>query len=95
MPWPKPTPRWRGRSPAPHRPRRAHAVWEICLLLTRGVDYHWQSMTLLVLQEAAEAFMVRLLEDAYLCLLRTRRVTLFPKDLQLARHLRGTEMGGI
>ncbi|KAL9848662.1 histone H3-like centromeric protein A isoform 3-T3 [Geothlypis trichas] len=31
----------------------SHLVWEICLLLTRGVDYHWQSMTLLVLQESA------------------------------------------
>lgn len=45
--------------------------------------------------QAAEAFTVRLLEDAYLCSLHARRVTLFPKDLQLARRLRGLEGGGI
>ncbi|XP_066062162.1 histone H3-like centromeric protein A [Chamaea fasciata] len=70
-------------------------VQELCLLFTRGVDYHWQRMALLALQEAAEAFLVRLLEDGYLCSLHAHRVTLFPKDLQLARCLRGLEQGGI
>ncbi|KAM9168461.1 histone H3-like centromeric protein A [Mergus octosetaceus] len=70
-------------------------VREICLLFTRGVDYRWQAMALLALQEAAEAFLVRLLEDAYLCSLHARRVTLYPKDLQLARRLRGLDGGGI
>nr|XP_038043914.1 histone H3-like centromeric protein A [Anas platyrhynchos] len=70
-------------------------VREICLLFTRGVDYQWQAMALLALQEAAEAFLVRLLEDAYLCSLHARRVTLYPKDLQLARRLRGLDGGGI
>ncbi|NXX69151.1 CENPA protein, partial [Spizella passerina] len=60
----------------------------------------YQSSTRLLLRPrpsaplAAEAFMVRLLEDAYLCSLHARRVTLFPKDLQLARRLRGPEAGG-
>ncbi|XP_059349238.1 histone H3-like centromeric protein A [Ammospiza nelsoni] len=71
----------------------ARLVRELCLLFTRGVDYRWQSMALLALQEAVEAFVVRLLEDAYLCSLHARRVTLFPKDLQLARRLRGPEAG--
>ncbi|NXI79301.1 CENPA protein, partial [Rhipidura dahli] len=70
-------------------------VRELCLLFTRGVDYRWQRMALLALQEVAEAFIVWLLEDAYLCTLHARRVTLFPKDLQLARRLRGLEGGGI
>ncbi|XP_071435846.1 histone H3-like centromeric protein A isoform X2 [Pithys albifrons albifrons] len=73
----------------------ARLVRELCLFFTRGVDYRWQSMAILALQEAAEAFTVRLLEDAYLCTLHARRVTLFPKDLQLARRLRGLEAGGI
>ncbi|KAM9266885.1 histone H3-like centromeric protein A [Cariama cristata] len=70
-------------------------VREICLLFTRGVDYRWQRMALVALQEAAEAFTVRLLEDAYLCSLHARRVTLYPKDVQLARRLRGLEGGGV
>ncbi|XP_074875213.1 histone H3-like centromeric protein A [Buteo buteo] len=73
----------------------ARLVREICLLFTRGVDYRWQRMALVALQEAAEAFLVRLLEDAYLCTLHARRVTLYPKDLQLARRLRGLEGGGV
>ncbi|XP_032600650.1 histone H3-like centromeric protein A [Taeniopygia guttata] len=72
----------------------AHLVQEICLLFTRGVNYHWQRMALLALQEAAEAFIVRLLEDTYLCSLHARQVTLFLKDLQLVRCLRGAEGGG-
>ncbi|XP_042653345.1 histone H3-like centromeric protein A [Tyto alba] len=71
----------------------ARLVREICLMFTRGVDYRWQRMALVALQEAAEAFMVRLLEDASLCSLHARRVTLYPKDLQLARRLRGFEGG--
>lgn len=45
--------------------------------------------------QAAEAFVVRLLEDAYLCSMHARRVTLFPKDMQLARRIRGLDSGGI
>ncbi|XP_062456859.1 histone H3-like centromeric protein A [Rhea pennata] len=77
----------------PPHPGGLSQVREICLMFTRGVDYHWQATALLALQEAAEAFMVRLLEDAYLCSLHARRVTLFPKDLQLARRLRGLDNG--
>ncbi|KAF1597852.1 UNVERIFIED_CONTAM: histone H3-like centromeric protein A, partial [Eudyptes pachyrhynchus] len=81
-------------SPCPPHPGCPPQVREICLLFTRGVDYRWQRMALVALQEAAEAFTVRLLEDAYLCSLHARRVTLYPKDLQLARRLRGLEGGG-
>ncbi|KAM6233299.1 histone H3-like centromeric protein A [Porphyrio hochstetteri] len=79
----------------PLTPPRPPQVREVCLHFTRGVDYRWQRMALLALQEAAEAFAVRLLEDAHLCALHARRVTLYPKDLQLARRLRGLEGGGI
>nr|XP_056702263.1 histone H3-like centromeric protein A [Euleptes europaea] len=67
----------------------ARLVREICLDYTRGVDMRWQAMALLALQEAAEAFLVHLMEDAYLCAIHARRVTLFPKDMQLARRIRG------
>ncbi|XP_074786718.1 histone H3-like centromeric protein A [Athene noctua] len=72
----------------------ARLVREVCSIYTRGLDYQWQRMALMALQEAAEAFLVRLLEDAYLCSLHARRVTLYPRDVQLARRLRGIE-GGI
>ncbi|XP_005371392.1 histone H3-like centromeric protein A [Microtus ochrogaster] len=68
-------------------------VREICQKFTRGVDFCWQAHALLALQEAAEAFLVHLFEDAYLLTLHARRVTLFPKDVQLARRIRGIEGG--
>lgn len=44
---------------------------------------------LLALQESTESFIVSLLGDANLCALHARRVTLFPRDVELARRLRG------
>uniref|UniRef100_A0A8C6B3R5 Histone H3-like centromeric protein A n=2 Tax=Odontoceti TaxID=9722 RepID=A0A8C6B3R5_MONMO len=66
---------------------------EICAVFTRGVDFNWQAQALLALQEAAEAFLVHLFEDAYLLSLHAGRVTLFPKDVQLARRIRGIQEG--
>ncbi|KAF0876274.1 CENPA protein, partial [Crocuta crocuta] len=66
---------------------------EICVKFTRGVDFCWQAQALLALQEAAEAFLVHLFEDAYLLSLHAGRVTLFPKDVQLARRIRGIQEG--
>ncbi|XP_037357598.1 histone H3-like centromeric protein A [Talpa occidentalis] len=68
-------------------------VREICVKFTRGVDFSWQAQALLALQEAAEAFLVHLFEDAYLLSLHAGRVTLFPKDVHLARRIRGIQEG--
>lgn len=51
--------------------------------------YRWQAQAILALQEAAEGHIVALFEDAYLCTIHAKRVTLMPKDLQLARRIRG------
>ena len=40
-------------------------------------------------QEAAEAYLVGLFEDTNLCAIHAKRVTIMPKDIQLARHIRG------
>ena len=40
-------------------------------------------------QEATEAYLVGLFEDTNLCAIHTKRVTIFPKDIQLARRIRG------
>ena len=49
----------------------------------------FQSTAILVLQEAAEAFLVGLFEDTNLIALHCRRVTIMPRDLQLAIRIRG------
>ena len=54
-------------------------------------DLRFQGAALLCLQEAAEAYLVRLFEDANLCAIHAKRVTIQPKDLQLARRIRGED----
>ena len=46
-------------------------------------------MALLTLQEVAEAYVVNIFEDANLCAVHTKRVTLMPKDIQLACRIWG------
>ena len=52
-------------------------------------SFRIQAIAVHVLQWAAEAYMVRLLEDTNLCALHARRCTIMPKDIQLARRIRG------
>ena len=41
------------------------------------------------IQEAAEMYLVHLFDDSNLCAIHSRRVTIMPKDLCLARRIRG------
>jgi histone H3 len=52
-------------------------------------DLRFQSSAVMALQEAAEAYLVGLFEDSNLCAIHAKRVTIFPKDIQLARRIRG------
>ncbi len=49
----------------------------------------FQGTAILALQEAAEAYLVGLFEDSNLCAIHAKRVTIMPKDIQLARRIRG------
>ena len=52
-------------------------------------DVRMQSTAMLALQEAADAYMVGLFHDTNECALHAKRVTIMPKDMQLARRIRG------
>eukprot|EP01087_Luapelamoeba_hula_P017421 TRINITY_DN548_c0_g1_i1.p1 TRINITY_DN548_c0_g1~~TRINITY_DN548_c0_g1_i1.p1 ORF type:complete len:144 (+),score=21.20 TRINITY_DN548_c0_g1_i1:37-468(+) len=52
-------------------------------------DLRFQSAAVAALQEAAEAYLVGLFEDTNLCAIHAKRVTIMPKDIQLARRIRG------
>lgn len=52
-------------------------------------DVRFQSTAVLALQEASEAYLVGLFEDSVLCAIHAKRVTLMPKDILLARRIRG------
>jgi histone H3 len=63
----------------------AHFVF----LFSLQTDLRFQSSAVMALQEAAEAYLVSLFEDTNLAAIHAKRVTIQPKDLALARRLRG------
>ncbi|THH08637.1 hypothetical protein EW145_g2571 [Phellinidium pouzarii] len=74
----------------------ARIVREIAMDMTtdmgdydNGVGLRWQSSAILALQEATEAYLVHLFEDANLCAIHAKRVTIMQRDIQLARRIRG------
>ena len=52
-------------------------------------DLRFQKSAVVALQEAAEAYLVGLFEDTNLCAIHAKRITIQPKDMQLARRIRG------
>ena len=54
-----------------------------------GEDLRFQGLAVLALQEATEAYLVGLFEDTNMCAIHAKRVTIMPKDMQLARRIRG------
>ncbi|KAM7419847.1 hypothetical protein PAMA_016786 [Pampus argenteus] len=54
-------------------------------------DLRFQSSAVMALQEASEAYLVGLFEDTNLCAIHAKRVTIMPKDIQLARRIRGEQ----
>uniref|UniRef100_J3M7K7 Histone H2A/H2B/H3 domain-containing protein n=1 Tax=Oryza brachyantha TaxID=4533 RepID=J3M7K7_ORYBR len=52
-------------------------------------DLRFQNSAVAALQEAAEAYLVGLFEDTNLGAIHAKRVTIMPKDIQLARRIRG------
>ncbi|XP_063785922.1 uncharacterized protein LOC134934408 [Pseudophryne corroboree] len=58
-------------------------------------DLRFQSSAVMALQEASEAYLVGLFEDTNLCAIHAKRVTIMPKDIQLARRIRGERQHGL
>ena len=48
-----------------------------------------QHIAVEALQEAAEYYITNLFDDAHLCALHAKRITLQPKDMQLTMRIRG------
>ena len=55
-------------------------------------EKRFQSSAIDALQEGAEAYLVSLFEDANLCAIHAKRVTIMPKDIALARRIRGDDV---
>lgn len=54
-----------------------------------NMELRFQSAAIGALQEASEAYLTGLFEDTNLCAIHAKRVTIMPKDMQLARRIRG------
>ena len=52
-------------------------------------ELRFQSAAIATIHEAMESYMVYLFEDTNLCAIHTKRVTITPRDMQLARLIRG------
>ncbi|KAL9646429.1 hypothetical protein ABK040_006427 [Willaertia magna] len=55
-------------------------------------DCRFQASAIDALQEASEAYLVGLFEDTNLCAIHAKRVTIMPKDMQLAKRIRGDKV---
>ena len=55
----------------------------------QGEGLKLQSLAVLALQEAGEAFIVGLMEQANLCTIHAKRVTIMSRDIQLACRIQG------
>ena len=52
-------------------------------------NLRFQASAVVALQEATESYIVGLFEDTNLCAIHARRVTIMPKDMKLAKRIRG------
>ena len=52
-------------------------------------DLRFQASVIMALQLASEDCLIQLLEETNLCAIHAKRVTIMPKDIQLARRIRG------
>ncbi|XP_054721562.1 histone H3, embryonic-like [Uloborus diversus] len=56
---------------------------------TYCISLRFQTSAVMALQEASEAYLCSMFEDTNLCAIHAKRVTIMPKDMQLARRIRG------
>lgn len=54
-------------------------------------DLRFQESAILALQEACEAHLVGVFENTNLCAIHAKRITIEPKDVQLARRIAGRD----
>jgi len=56
-------------------------------------DMRFQGLAMEALQTATENYMTALFEDTNLCAIHAKRVTVYPKDMQLALRIRRSNVG--
>ncbi len=65
--------------------RLVHKIGQDCWL----PHARFQAFTILAAQELSEAYNVGLFKDTNMCAIHAKRMTIMPKDMQLAHRTRG------
>ena len=65
-------------------------VKELTMKISSNI--RWQVAAVGALHEASEAYLVGLFEDTNLCAIHAKRVTIDPRDIMLARRIRGDDL---
>lgn len=55
-------------------------------------NLRFQASAVLAIQEAAESYLIGLFEDTNECAMHGKRITIMPKDMQLAKRIRGKNL---
>ena len=64
-------------------------VKEIAHELAPKKQYRFQESAIQAIRESAEKHIITLMEDANLCAIHAKRITIQPRDIMLARRIRG------
>lgn len=67
----------------------SRVIRDVAMSIVGGREFRWASEALEAIQTATEAYLVGLFEDANLCAIHAKRVTIMVKDIYLARRIRG------
>ena len=59
------------------------------ILQNKHIFHLIQVGAVLVLHEAAEAYLIRVMEDTNLCTVHAKRITILQRDMQLVLRIRG------
>ena len=73
----------------PEPPRISNKAYKAGLFIK--CPLRWTQGAIEAIHEGAESYMISLLEDANLLAIHARRITVQPRDIQLARHIRGEQ----
>jgi histone H3/H4 len=67
----------------------SRVIRDVAMSIIGGQQLRWASEALEAVQTATEAYLIGLFEDANLCAIHAKRVTIMVKDIFLARRIRG------
>jgi histone H3 len=62
---------------------------EVSCDLNLHINFRFQRSAFAAIHEAAEAYLVKLMEHTNLSAIHAKRVTIMPRDIMLARRIRG------